>query len=175
MKNERTTKQITLQQAERIQSEQENSKTKKYIEMKILSPLSGVHFLKDSQGRRHYMGDREGNLNGKDLAKYEEAIKKQVDRENQPEIPGGDPFDPMEDEFLSQPLREKTVRAGISVEKIKGILYGCTTLLLKAPLTPRELEELYKHLTIQYSDGWGGFAGADGYPGRGRIYQCQVL
>ncbi len=146
---------VKPQQAERIQPEQENSQTKKYIQMKLLSPLSGIHFLKDSQGWRHYVGDREGDLNGKDLARYEEAIKKQVDRENQPEIPGGDPFDPMEDEFLSLPLREKTVRAGISVEKIKDVLYGCTTLLLKAPLTPRELEELYGHLTIQYSDGWG--------------------
>lgn len=168
IENRRNTEQITPQQAERIQpghvkpqqaeqiqQEQDNSHTKKYIQMKLFSPLSGIHFLKDSQGRRHYVGDREGDLDGEDLARYEEAIKKQVDRENQPEIPGGDPFDPMEDEFLSLPLREKTVRAWISVEKIKGVLYGCTTLLLKEPLTPREQEELYDHLTIQYSDGWG--------------------
>lgn len=134
---------------------QEDGQTKKYIEMKLISPLTGLHFLKDIHGWKQYTGGDEGSLDGRELAAYEDAIQKQVDKENQPEMEGADPFDPMEDYSGSRSIRDKTVCARFTVENMEGILYACAKLLLKAPLSPWELEEVYDHITRQYDGGWG--------------------
>ena len=86
-----------------------------------------------------------------------------MDRENRPEIEGGNPFDLMDGCFDGSPsIREKVEHGRISVENIGGALYGCTTLILKEELEDWELEELKDFVSIQYSDGWGeGFEQRD--------------
>ena len=147
---ERNTGQTKPQQAAPVF---EKRRTEECIEMKLISPLAGFFIPADSRGEPRE--DDARPLNGRGLAAYEDEIRDQVDQINQPEIEGGTPFDPMEDYAGSPSLSEKTVGAVISVEKIEGALYACTTLLLKEPFTPWELEELYDHISGQYCEGWG--------------------
>lgn len=131
------------------------------IEMKLLSPLAGVFFRKCRQGKKRNveepgreMDGRE--MDGRELAAYEETIRKAVDNVNRPEIEGGNPFDLMDECFDGSPsIQEKVEHGVISVENVEGVLYGCTTLLLKEELEAWELEEMCEYISIQYSDGWG--------------------
>ena len=49
----------------------------------------------------------------------------------------------------------KMERPEVSVRKVEGILYGCTTLKLKEYLDTQDFSELCEFITGQYSDGWG--------------------
>ncbi|MFG6364066.1 hypothetical protein [Schaedlerella sp.] len=126
------------------------------IEMKLLSPLAGVFFRKCRHGKK---GDEEEpgrEMDDRELADHEEAIRKAVDKVNSPEIEGGNPFDLMEECFDGSPsIQEKVEHGVISVENVEGVLYGCTTLLLKEALEAWELEEMCEYISMQYSDGWG--------------------
>lgn len=138
-------------------------KDQERIQMKLLSPLTGGFFRKCMRrGKEDYENTGRG-IDGRELAQYETAIRKAVDRENRPEIEGGNPFDLMDGCFDGSPsIREKVEHGRISVENIGGALYGCTTLILKEELEDWELEELCEFVSIQYSDGWGeGFEQRD--------------
>ena len=131
--------------------------------MKLLSPLTGGFFRKYQRRGREYFENPGRRIDGRELAQYETAIRKAVDRENRPEIEGRNPFDLMDECFDGSPsIREKVEHGRISVENIGGALYGCTTLILKEELEDWELEELKDFVSIQYSDGWGeGFEQRD--------------
>ena len=133
------------------------------IEMKLLSPLTGGFFKKYQRRGREYFENPGRGIDGRELAQYETAIRKAVDRENRPEIEGGNPFDLMDGCFDGSPsIQEKVEHGRISVENIGGALYGCTTLILKEEPEDWELEELCEFVSIQYSDGWGeGFEQRD--------------
>ena len=126
------------------------------IEMKLLSPLAGVFFRKCRHGKKGDVEKPGREMDGRELVDYEEAIRKAVDKVNRPEIEGGNPFDLMDECFDGSPsIQEKVEHGVISVENMEGILYGCTTLLLKEALEAWELEEMCEYISIQYSDGWG--------------------
>lgn len=124
--------------------------------MKLLSPLTGGFFRKcKRRGKEDFENPGRG-IDGRELAQYETAIRKAVDRENHPAVEGGTPFDLMDGCFDGSPSIQRKVEHGrISVENIGGILYGCTTLILKEELEDWELAELKEFVSIQYSDGWG--------------------
>lgn len=133
------------------------------IEMKILSPLTAGFFQKDSCGQKmEDYGDWK-LLDGRELVKYEDAIRKVVDKENHPEIEDGKVCDLMDECFDgSSSIQEKVEHAIISVENVEGVLYGCTTLQLKEYLESWELREMCEYIIGQYSDGWGeGFEQRD--------------
>lgn len=105
-------------------------KNQERIQMKLLSPLTGGFFRKYQRRGREYFENPGRGIDGRELAQYETAIRKAVDR-------------------------EKVEHGRISVENIGGALYGCTTLILKEELEDWELEELCEFVSIQYSEGWG--------------------
>jgi len=126
------------------------------IEMKLLSPLAGVFFRKCRHGKKGDVEEPGREIDVRELADYEEAIRKAVDKVNSPEIEGGNPFDLMEECFDGSPsIQEKVEHGVITVENVEGVLYGCTTLLLKEELEVWELEEMCEYISMQYSDGWG--------------------
>lgn len=126
------------------------------IEMKLLSPLAGVFFRKCKHGKKGDVEEPGREMDGRELAHYEEAVRKAVDKVNRPEIEGGNPFDLMEECFDGSPsIQEKVEHGVISIENMEGVLYGCTTLLLKESLEAWELEEMCEYISMQYSDGWG--------------------
>lgn len=126
------------------------------IEMKLLSPLAGVFFHKCRHGKKGDVEEPGREMDDRELADHEEAIRKAVDKVNRPEIEGGNPFDLMDECFDGSPSIQKKVEHGvISIENVEGILYGCTTLLLKEELEAWELEEMCEYISMQYSDGWG--------------------
>ncbi len=138
-------------------------KDQERLQMKLLSPLTGGFFRKYQRRGREYFENPGRRIDGRELAQYESAIRKAVDRENRPEVEGGNPFDLMDGCFDGSPsIQEKVEHGRISVENIGGALYGCTTLILKEELEDWELEELCEFVSIQYSDGWGeGFEQRD--------------
>ena len=138
-------------------------KNQERLQMKLLSPLTGGFFRSYKRRGKEYFENPGRGIDGRELAQYETAIRKAVDRENRPEIEGGNPFDLMDGCFDGSPsIREKVEHGRISVENIGGALYGCTTLILKEELEDWELEELKDFVSIQYSDGWGeGFEQRD--------------
>lgn len=138
-------------------------KNQERLQMKLLSPLTGGFFRKYQRRGKEYFENPGRRIDGKELAQYETAIRKAADRENRPEIEGGNPFDLMDECFDGSPsIREKVEHGRISVENIGGVLYGCTTLILKEELEDWELAELCEFISIQYSDGWGeGFEQRD--------------
>lgn len=143
--------------------EKEKETMQDRLEMKLLSPLTGGFFLKDSRGRKRDFDGSGKLLDGRELAQYEDAIQKAVDRENRPEFEGENICDFMDEGFDGSPsIQEKVEHALVSVENVDGILYGCTTLQLKEPLEAWELQEMCKYITGQYSEGWGeGFGQRD--------------
>ena len=97
-----------------------------------------------------------GGEDGRELAQYETAIRKAADRENRPEIEGGDPFGLMDEYFDgSLSIQEKVEHGRISVENIGGVLYACTMLILKEELEDWKLAELCEFVSVQYSESWG--------------------
>ena len=143
--------------------EKEKVTPQERLEMKLLGPLTGGFFLKDSRGQKRDFDGSGKLLGGRELSQYEDAIQKAVDKENRPEFEGGNPFDFMDDGFDGSPsIQEKVEHAVVSVENVDGILYGCTTLQLKEPLEAWELQEMCEYITDQYSEGWGeGFGQRD--------------
>lgn len=139
-----------------------NKKEPVWIEMKILTPLSGDFFPKEGFGWEEELDGGEELWDGRDLMQYMESIQEAVDRENSPEEKGGAPCNLMEYFHGSASIKEKVESAVVSVESAEGVLYGCTTLRLKGNLEPEELHELCEYITGQYSDGWGeGFEQRD--------------
>ncbi len=131
-------------------------KDQERIEMKFLSPLTGVFFQKHRRGKKEVIKVQGREMDCRELARYEEVIRKTADRVNRPEMEGGNPFDIMDECFDgSLSILEKAEHGTISVENIGGALYGCTTLILKEELEDWEMEEMCEFIAIQYSDGWG--------------------
>lgn len=131
-------------------------KDQERIEMKFLSPLTGVFFQKHRRGKKEVIKVQGREMDCRELARYEEVIRKTADRVNRPEMEGGNPFDIMDECFDGSPsILEKAEHGTISVENIGGALYGCTTLILKEELEDWEMEEMCEFIAIQYSDGWG--------------------
>lgn len=70
-------------------------------------------------------------IDGRELAQYEEDIRRVVDRENHLGMEDGNTFDLMDECFDGSPsILKKAEHGTISVENIGGALYGCTTLIL---------------------------------------------
>ena len=68
-------------------------------------------------------------------------------------------------------IKEKVLSAIPSVEIRGGELMGCTTVVLKEPLTEEEMEDLQDYLKGQFSDGWGeGFEQQEIQTGDGVLY-----
>ena len=131
-------------------------KNQERLQMKLLSPLAGGFFRKYQRRGREYFENPGKGIDGRELAQYETAIRKAVNRENRPEVEGGNPFDLMDGCFDGSPsIQEKVEHGRISVENIGGTLYGCTTLILKEGLEDWEMKELCEYIAGQYSDGWG--------------------
>lgn len=131
-------------------------KDQERIEMKFLSPLTGVFFQKHRRGKKEVIKVQGREMDCRELARYEEVIRETADRVNRPEMEGGNPFDIMDECFDgSSSILEKAEHGTISVENIGGALYGCTTLILKEELEDWEMEEMCGFIAIQYSDGWG--------------------
>lgn len=131
-------------------------KDQERIQMKLLSPLTGGFFRKcKRRGKEDYENTGRG-IDGRELAQYEMAIRKAVDRENHLGMEDGKSFDLMEECFDGSPSIQRKVEHGrISVENTGGALYGCTTLILKEELEDWEMKELCEYIAGQYSDGWG--------------------
>ena len=131
-------------------------KDQERIEMKFLSPLTGGFFQKYLRGKKEYIEEPGRMIDGRELAQYEEDIRRVVDRENHLGMEDGNTFDLMDECFDGSPsILEKAEHGTISVENIGGALYGCTTLILKEELEDWEMEEMCGVMAIQYSDGWG--------------------
>lgn len=133
------------------------------IEMKIFTHLSGDLYPRQRGGEKSYPEGDGRTLDGRELVRYEEAIRKAVNRENRPEFEGGAPCNLMDGAFWgSQSIKEKAEHAVVSVENMDGILFGCTTLQLKEYLKSWELKEMCEYIWGQYSEGWGeGFGQRD--------------
>ena len=131
---------------------------KNFSEILILTPLTGDLFLDDSDydDEEDELDDREycESLNGIDLTSFEAEITEMVARENDMG-PGKPTCDLMDYYNRSAEIKAKVESARVSVKNENGILYGCTTLRLKAPLTRAELNNLVDYIHGQYSDGWG--------------------
>ena len=91
--------------------------------MKLLSPLTGGFFRKYQRRGIEYFENPGRGIDGRELAQYETAIRKAVDRESRPEIEGGEPFGLMDECFDgSLSIQEKVEHGRISVENI-GAFY----------------------------------------------------
>ena len=75
------------------------------------------------------------------------------------------------DEDRNPGVKEKVLSATPSVEIRGSELMGCTTVILKEPLTEEEMEDLQDYLKGQFSDGWGeGFEQQEIQTGDGVLY-----
>lgn len=128
------------------------------MQMEFISTLSGVLRQDETEfDDEDEMDWGDMPMEGADLAEYEETIK-----EKMLEYDGGTPCDLCSYYSGNEQIREKIESAIVSVKCEDGILYGCTTLTVKEPLSEAELEEFSDYLTGQYSDGWGeGFEQQD--------------
>lgn len=125
------------------------------LPIELLTPLTAEFYPVDAG---YGFDEEEGgveNLDGEDLAQYEETIQKMVEKENSYGAEDGKVCNLMDYFYGSSSVREKVEQAEVSVRKVEGILYGCTTLKLKEYLDTQEFSELCEFITGQYSDGWG--------------------
>lgn len=125
-------------------------------QISLLTPLSGA-FYPDDPGYEfdeETEGEGEEQLDGADLAQYEQSITEMIDKVNDTGIEGK-PRNLMDYFYGSEEVKRKVESAVVSVKNVDGILYGCTTLTLNAYMESAELTELCEYITGQYSDGWG--------------------
>lgn len=94
-------------------------------------------------------------LEGNELVPYQEAIAEKIDQVNRLGSPDDTPCNLMDYFYGSDSVREKVERITMGVKEQDNVLYGCASLTLRKPLTPREYVEVEEYLRGQYSDGWG--------------------
>lgn len=128
----------------------------KNIEIDLLTPLwadfQPSRYINDPEAWQKVFGDF--YMDGSDLMKYKKEIQRKADRNNVT-VPLGEFWNLMKYFCGSPVLVEKVKSAVISVKERDGVLYGCTTLLLKDFLEPEEKAELYEEIMGSYSEGWG--------------------
>ena len=138
--------------------------------IKLYSPLAGDFYKNDTDeyGWNNGVSDYPTLFSGVDMAYYEDSIRAAVDERNSDD--GGNLmlyFDGEENPCV----KAKVVSAVPSVEIRGGELAGCTTVILKEPLTDTEMDILQNYLSGQFSDGWGeGFEQQEIHIGDGVLY-----
>ena len=138
--------------------------------IKLYSPLTGDFYKNDTDeyGWNNGVSDYPTLFSGIDMAYYEDSIRAAIDERN-----SGDGGNLMLyfDGKRSPEVRSKVVSAVPSVEIRGGELVGCTTVMLKEPLTDTEMDILQNYLSGQFSDGWGeGFEQHEIHTGDGVLY-----
>lgn len=147
-----------------IGTEQEETE-REVIKTELLSTLTGRIFPDEDYSEEDYSEPENFDpecrelVDGAALVKYEDAIRKLVDQNNQIRDPGKTPCNLMEYFSGSDTVKRKVESAVISIKKIDGVLYGCTTLKLRESLDEKEWSELKEYMEGQYSDGWGEHIG----------------
>lgn len=134
--------------------------------MRVFTPLTAHFFSNDARQEDSEVTEEEYGLllTGEDLAQYEKSIRERVLRENCVDEKNLTSCNLMEYFHGSDSIKEKVSQAVVSVKNTEGVLYGCTTLTLRAYLEVPELQELCEYITGQYADGWGkGFEQRDIY------------
>lgn len=142
------------------------------IKVELLTPLTGT-FLPNEMEQEwegeeyHELEEEQVLFDGADLIPYVSEIREKI-AEYSRVGHEDDKTDNLMDYFDgSTAIKEKVVSAVPSVKESDGVLYGCTTLELKAYLEAEELSELCEYLTGQYSDGWGEGFEQQGIPVEG--------
>ena len=158
-----------------IGTEQEETE-REVIETELLSTLTGRIFPDEDYSEEDYSEPENFDpeckelVDGAALVKYEDAIRKLVDQNNQMRDPGKTPCNLMEYFSGSDTVKRKVESAVISIKKIDGVLYGCTTLKLRESLDEKEWCELKEYMEGQYSDGWGEHIGRREIPIDGLLF-----
>lgn len=128
----------------------------KNIEIDLLTPLwadfQPSRYVNDPEAWQKVFGDF--YMDGADLMKYKKEIQGKADRNNVV-VPRGEFWNFMKYFRGSPVLVEKVKSAVIYIKERDGVLYGCTTLLLKDFLEPEEKAELYEEIMGSYAEGWG--------------------
>ena len=122
------------------------------IEVEMLSPVM-ASFIPDHSDIVDW--EDADSLEGNELVPYQEAIAEKIDQINRLGSPDDTPCNLMDYFYGSGSVREKIECITMGVKEQEGVLYGCASLTLRKPLTPREYVELEGYLRGQYSDGWG--------------------
>lgn len=138
--------------------------------IKLYSPLTGDFYKNDTDeyGWNNGVSDYPTLFSGIDMAYYEDSIRTAIDERN-----SGDGGNLMLyfDGKRSPEVKSKVISAVPSVEIRGGELAGCTTVILKEPLTDTEMDILQNYLSGQFSDGWGeGFEQQEIHTGDGVLY-----
>lgn len=125
-------------------------------ELRLYSPLTADLFEPDNGDRdwedEGYDPDEPIELNGYELAPYEEVILDGIADEA---LPDEDARGLMVYFHSSPSVDEKVVSLHPSVETVGGRLYGVAVCQVRGGLSPEELAELKEYCSGQYSDGWG--------------------
>lgn len=122
----------------------------------------------DEYGWNNGVADYPTLFSGTDMSYYEDSIQSAVEQRNSDDSGNLMPYF---DEDRNPGVKEKILSAIPSVEIRGGELMGCTTVVLKEPLTEEEMEDLQDYLHGQFSDGWGeGFEQQEIQTGDGVLY-----
>ena len=93
---------------------------------------------------------KEIDLEGQDMAVYEETIREFVEEEKLRYRIGSKPFNLMNEYDEDSVLKEKVERIDIQIQNKEGILYNCADLTLKEPLNQQEIEKMEEFLKDEY-------------------------
>ncbi len=107
-------------------------------------------------------------LDGSDLVYFQEAILEGIEQEK---LPNEADRGLMEYFHGSTVVDQKVQSVNISVEAVRGRLYGVAECRVMEPLTAAELFELKETIIGQYADGWGeGFEQRPRATAEGNLY-----
>lgn len=124
---------------------------KKKIKAYLLTELT-AEFVPDDRRGEYWDEDDLIQMNGSDLAGYENSIREYIQKENEG-LKDGNLAGYMEGVPLG--LKEKVLRIQPDVAVHEGKLYGCTVLEFKEEPSEREWNCLLDYVLGQFSDGWG--------------------
>ena len=131
---------------------------KETVKAYLLTELT-AEFISDEQEGEYWEEDDLVQMDGSDLARYEDSIREYVQKENE-WLKDGNLACYMGD--TPHGLKEKVLRIQPDVAVQEGKLYGCTVLEFKEEPREREWNALLDYISGQYSDGWGeGFEQRD--------------
>ena len=115
----------------------------KPLEIELLSTLTGEFFPdeKDYDDLEYFNPEEGETLDGEDLVQYEESIREYVHEENQLDAATGESMNLMDYFSGSDAIKCKVESAVVSIKNMDRVLYGCTTLKLRAALNEKELSK----------------------------------
>lgn len=135
--------------------------------LKLYSPLT-AELETEKDYDTYYDEPHMTYLDGSDLVYFQEAIWEGIEQEALPEEAERGLMTYF---YGSEEVNRKVEAVNISVEVVRGRLYGVAECRVMEPLTAAELSELKETIIGQYADGWGeGFEQRPRETAEGNLY-----